>query len=48
MSLYLLKSVEAFAVADEDVIDGDAVEEALEDIIDEYDKDEELWLTGEF
>ena len=51
--LYLLKSVnEAFAADDDvgDVIDGDAVEEALEDITDEYDKDGvELWLLiGEF
>ena len=52
-ALYLLKSVnEAFAADDDvgDVIDGDAVEEALEDITDEYDKDDvELWLLiGEF
>ena len=52
-ALYLLKSViDEFAADDDDgdVIDGDAVEEALEDIIDEYDKDDvELWLlTGEF
>ena len=51
-ALYLLKSVnEAFAADDDgDAIDGDVVEEALEDITDEYDKDDvELWLLiGEF
>ena len=52
-ALYLLKSViEAFAADDDDgdAIDGDVVEEALEDITEEYDKDDvELWLLiGEF